>query len=92
MSISALALPASFPAPGLSALIIGATGATGKHLLRELLQSPAFTRVGEYGRRVTPKGDLSGTEKLEQQVIDFDNLDASAAALKGGRWDVIFVT
>jgi oxidoreductase len=34
-----------------SALIIGATGATGKKLLNELLSSPHFTRVGEYGRR-----------------------------------------
>jgi len=34
-----------------SALIIGATGAVGRHLLKELLASPDVVRVGEYGRR-----------------------------------------
>ena len=76
----------------MSASIIGATGATGKHLLRELLQSEIFTRVGEFGRRVTPKDDLPRVEKLEQHVIDFENLEASAGELKNGKWDVIFVT
>ena len=68
----------------------GATGATGKHLLREILESKTFTRVGEYGRHVTPKENLPGKEKLEQKVIDFEKLDD--AALKAGKWDVIFVT
>ena len=74
----------------MSALIIGATGATGKHLLREVLTSKSFDRVGEYGRRVNALGDLPGKEKLEQKVIDFENLDE--AAIRAGRWDVIFIT
>lgn len=74
-----------------SALIIGATGAVGKHLLTELLSSPNFTRVGEYGRRVTPIEKITaGKEKLEQKTIDFEKLEESG--LNNGKWDVVFVT
>ncbi|ETW78556.1 hypothetical protein HETIRDRAFT_477809 [Heterobasidion irregulare TC 32-1] len=77
---------------GHSALLIGATGATGKHLLRELLTSSYFTRVAEAGRRVTPKEQLpSGTEaKLQQIVVDFEKI--GEAGLKDGKWDVVFIT
>ena len=76
---------------GKSALIIGATGAVGKNLLRELVASSEFTRVGEYGRRVTPNDKLGeGSSKLEQKAIDFEKLEE--AGLKDGKWDVVFVT
>ena len=84
------------PGPGTeatkSALILGATGQTGRHLLRELIGSPTFTRVCEAGRRVTPAADLpaEGREKLEQKVVDFERIDE--AGLKEGQWDVVFVT
>jgi oxidoreductase len=59
--------------------------------LKELLSSPHFTRVGEYGRRVTPLEQItSGKEKLEQKTIDFEKLED--AGLKDGRWDVVFIT
>lgn len=35
-----------------SVLVLGATGAVGKHILSGLLASPEYTRVGEFGRRV----------------------------------------
>ena len=76
-----------------SALLLGATGATGRHVLRELLSNPEFGRVGEYGRRVTSKEQLGPealTDKLEQKVIDFEKLDE--AGLKNGKWDVVYVT
>jgi len=75
-----------------SALILGATGQTGRHLLRELIESPTFTRVCEAGRRVTSKEDLplQASGKLEQKVIDFERLDE--AGLKEGNWDVVFIT
>ncbi|KAG0697934.1 hypothetical protein DFH29DRAFT_1082080 [Suillus ampliporus] len=74
-----------------TALVLGASGATGRHLLRELLASDQWSKVGEYGRRVTPEADLPQNRgTLEQKTIDFDNLDA--AGLKDGRWDVVFVT
>lgn len=76
---------------GQSALLVGATGATGKYLLKELLSSPHFTRVGEYGRKVTPLEQIaSGKKKLEQKVVDFENLED--AGLNTGNWDVVFIT
>ncbi|KAF8141424.1 hypothetical protein EV363DRAFT_1149902 [Boletus edulis] len=78
-------------ATGKSALLLGGTGAVGKKLLAELLASDDWTRVGEYGRRVTaPVSTGAPPPKLEQKVIDFEKLDE--ADLKGGRWDVVFVT
>jgi len=74
-----------------SALIIGATGQTGRHLLQNLLSSPHFTRVGEYGRRVTPIEDITtGKDKLEQKVVDFERLQESG--LNKEQWDVVFIT
>jgi oxidoreductase len=74
-----------------SALVIGATGAVGKNVLKELLSSTYFTKVGEYGRRVTPLDSITtGKEKLEQKVIDFEKVDD--AGLKDGKWDVVFIT
>jgi len=73
-----------------SALIIGATGQTGRVLLRELLASNQFTKVGEYGRNITPTSDITtGKEKLEQRIINFDKLDE--AGLQDGRWDVVYL-
>lgn len=74
---------------GKSALIIGATGGTGQHVLKQLLASKDFTRVGEYGRRVT-QNITEGKEKLEQKTIDFEKLEE--ADLKEGKWDVVFIT
>lgn len=75
---------------GKTALLLGGTGAVGKKLLAELLASDEWARVGEYGRRVSaPEPDTHPT-KLEQKVIDFENLDKPA--LRAGRWDVVFVT
>ncbi|KAH9964401.1 hypothetical protein BJV74DRAFT_786405, partial [Russula compacta] len=74
-----------------SALILGATGQTGRHLLRELISSPTFTRVCEAGRRMTPVEDLPAQArgKIEHKVIDFERLDE--AGLKEGNWDVVFI-
>ncbi|KAH9968446.1 hypothetical protein BGW80DRAFT_1338589 [Lactifluus volemus] len=74
-----------------SAIIFGATGQTGRHLLRQLIESPTFSRVCEAGRRTTPKEDLPphADGKLEQKVIDFERLDE--AGLKEGSWDVVFL-
>ncbi|KAJ7065272.1 hypothetical protein C8F01DRAFT_1248871 [Mycena amicta] len=72
-----------------TALIIGATGQVGSHLLRELLASPHFSRVGEFGRKTTSLDTITtGKDKLEQKTIDFENLDAAGF----GKWDVVFIT
>lgn len=74
-----------------SVLLLGATGATGSHVLTELLSSPHVTRVGEYGRRTTPTDRISGgKEKLEQKTIDFERL--GEARLSAGKWDVVIIT
>ncbi|KZT61487.1 NAD(P)-binding protein [Calocera cornea HHB12733] len=77
---------------GKTALLLGATGNTGSSLLLELLASPAFTKIGEYGRRITPSDTLPlpGREKLQQHIIDFENL--AGAGLEQEKWDVVFVT
>ena len=74
-----------------SALIIGATGQTGRYLLQNLLSSPHFTRVGEYGRRVTAAEQITaGKDKLEQKVVDFEKIEEYGLA--SGKWDVVFIT
>ncbi|KAK0436922.1 hypothetical protein EV421DRAFT_1907698 [Armillaria borealis] len=76
---------------GKTALIIGATGQTGQYLLKELLASSHFTKVGEYGRRLTDLESLStGKDKLVQKAIDFEKLEESG--LKDGKWDIVFIT
>ena len=74
-----------------SALLFGATGQVGQNVLKELLASSYFTRVGEYGRRLTNLDTITvGKEKLEQKTVDFEKIDR--AGLKDGKWDVIFIT
>ena len=75
---------------GKTALILGATGATGKFLLQELFASPLYTHIGEYGRKITSMDQLAaGKDKLQQRVIDFEKLDE--ARLNELRWDVVFI-
>ena len=76
---------------GQSALILGATGAVGKNLLRELLDSSHFTRVGEFGRRTTAldTDGLNNKEKLVQKVVDFEKL--REAGFTDEKWDVVFI-
>ncbi|KAG5641295.1 hypothetical protein DXG03_005559 [Asterophora parasitica] len=75
---------------GKTALLLGATGAVGKKVLTELLRSPDFTKVAEYGRRVTDVGAITtGKDKLVQKTIDFEKLGESG--LKDGKWDVVFI-
>lgn len=78
-------------APTQTALLLGSTGQVGQYVLKELLSSPHFTRVGEYGRRVTSLDSITtGKEKLEQKTIDFEKVDQ--AGLKESKWDVVFIT
>ncbi|KAF7370995.1 Oxidoreductase HTATIP2 [Mycena sanguinolenta] len=74
-----------------TALILGGTGQVGGKLLRELIDSNTFTRIGEFGRRTTPLDTLpaSAQDKLVQKVIDFEHLED--AGLKDEQWDVVFI-
>ena len=60
--------------------------------MREVINSPHFNRVGEFGSSVTAEKKLpaGAAGKLDQRVIDFDRLDE--ARIKEGRWDVVFIT
>ena len=66
-----------------TALLIGATGLVGSHLLDLLLKDPRFNTVKVFTRRSTGKKD----EKLEEFIIDFDYVKGWAHQLSG---DVLF--
>lgn len=66
-----------------TALIIGATGATGKDLVAQLLEDAAFDNVHIFVRRAV---DLHH-DKLHVHVVDFDKMDEWKDQLKG---DVLF--
>ncbi|RUT72082.1 NAD-dependent epimerase/dehydratase family protein [Flavobacterium cupreum] len=55
----------------MKALLIGATGSTGKFLLNELIQNDDYTSVTIFVRRPTGRSH----PKLSEHVIDFANLD-----------------
>lgn len=64
-----------------TAFVVGYTGATGKELVKALLESHIFAKVVLIGRRtVTYEDELY--KDVEQRVVDFDNLDAHADAFK----------
>lgn len=67
----------------MKALIIGATGATGKDLVKILLQDPAYTAVVVFVRRTS--GQVN--DKLIEIITDFDNLDSLSGSIHG---DVLF--
>jgi len=53
-----------------TALVAGSSGLVGGHLLRQLLDNPAYDRVTALTRRTLPLTH----KKLVQQVVDFDRL------------------
>lgn len=66
----------------MKALIIGATGATGKDLVDVLLQDNAYTEVVIFVRR-----DTGITHnKLKQVITTFDNLEKVSASITGDVW------
>ncbi len=76
----------------MKAIVLGATGAVGSALVRELLGSTRFTEVRALSRRAfTGLHDAPGAEKLRVQVIDFRNLEDAALRLSAG-CEVAFCT
>lgn len=63
----------------MKALIIGATGATGKDLVHILLQDPDYTEVVIFVRRSS--GMIH--PKLQEILTDFDNLEEVSRHIKG---------
>jgi uncharacterized protein YbjT (DUF2867 family) len=66
----------------MKALIIGSTGATGKELVKVLLQDPAYTKIIAFVRR--PSGAIH--PKLVEIQTDFENLDQISGHIKGDVW------
>ena len=66
----------------MKALIIGATGATGKDLVQVLLQDPDYTQVTIFVRRAT--GNVH--PKLIEIVTDFDKMEKVSEFIKGDVW------
>ncbi len=60
-----------------NALIAGATGLVGSHCLRLLLDNDRYSQVISVGRREVPIIH----PKLDQQIVDFDNLKKYSANL-----------
>ncbi|WP_026897401.1 NAD(P)H-binding protein [Daejeonella oryzae] len=65
------------------AILIGASGLIGSHLLELLLASSDFSEVITFSRSKLPVSD----NKLEEHIIDFEELNKYKALIKG---DVIF--
>lgn len=66
----------------MKALIIGATGATGKDLLDVLLQDPSYTEVLAFVRK--PSGKIH--PKLAEILTDFENLEQVSGYVEGDVW------
>ena len=65
-----------------SVLLVGATGLVGRECLRLLLADPAFERVVVLTRRPLDWVAIPNASKLEEHVIEFDNLRAHAELLQ----------
>lgn len=68
----------------MQAIVIGATGATGKDLVKILLEDPFYTAVSIFVRR--PAGIVH--PKLTEVITDFENPEAVAGQVHA---DVIFI-
>lgn len=67
----------------LTAIIIGASGATGFEIVKQTLENPNFDKVKVFVR----KNLALDHEKLEQHLVDFDHIETWKAQLTG---DVLF--
>ena len=61
------------------ALVLGGTGATGKHVIKELRENEQISKIKMLNRRQVELPEGPGLEKVEQIIVDFDNLDKSKA-------------
>lgn len=67
-----------------TALVFGASGLVGSHLIQELAVHDSYQKVYSFGRR---KLDLEN-DKIEEIIIDFDNMSEFGHLIKG---DDIFI-
>lgn len=70
---------------GYRAIVVGATGAVGSALVRELLGSPHCEEVTALTRRAVESfAGLPGHDKLRQHVIDMNDLERETAEAARG--------
>ncbi|XP_048825651.1 oxidoreductase HTATIP2-like [Brienomyrus brachyistius] len=62
--------------------VLGASGETGKQLLKELVDRKIFSKITLIGRRQLTFEDKA-YESVIQEVVDFENLDNFASAFHG---------
>ncbi|KAG8445637.1 hypothetical protein GDO86_010424 [Hymenochirus boettgeri] len=65
-----------------SCFILGASGETGKELLKEVIKSQLFHKITLIGRRKITFED-EAYKDLVQEVVDFEKLDDFSAAFQG---------
>ncbi|KAK1798613.1 hypothetical protein P4O66_006907 [Electrophorus voltai] len=76
------ALAENFKQKNKTCFILGASGETGKVLLKEIVQRKIFSKVTLIGRRKLNFEDQT-YENLVQEVVDFEKLEEYAAAFQG---------
>lgn len=77
-----LKLQEDFRSQNKSVFILGASGETGKVLLKEILDQKLFSRVTIIGRRKLTF-DEEAYKNVIQEVVDFEKLDDYASAFQG---------
>ncbi|XP_069479578.1 oxidoreductase HTATIP2 isoform X2 [Ambystoma mexicanum] len=65
-----------------SCFILGATGESGKELLKEIVKSQIFSKVTTIGRRKLTFEDEAYSNVI-QEVVDFEKLDEYSSAFQG---------
>uniref|UniRef100_A0A8C7BKC2 Protein HTATIP2 n=1 Tax=Neovison vison TaxID=452646 RepID=A0A8C7BKC2_NEOVI len=65
-----------------SVFILGASGETGRVLLKEILEQSLFSKVTLIGRRKLTF-DEDAYKNVNQEVVDFEKLDDYASAFQG---------
>jgi len=66
-----------------SALVLGATGETGREVLNKLVATPSYGKIVSVGRRLIDLPEEEGFKRVEQKVVNFDKLDEYTADFNG---------
>lgn len=83
MSSDLKTLEEDFRKQNRSCFVLGASGETGRVLLKELLQRNIFNKITLIGRRKLDLQDQSDDHVVPQEVVDFEKLEEFSAAFQG---------